>query len=326
VFAGLFCGIAASATATLVGLIAVRYFFVPPAYSLTVPDAPQLAGLLVFLVVSAVILAIAELHRRSREALWRQQRDLERRVQERTSELRSANQSLSDVTGRLLHLQDEERRRLARELHDGAGQYLAALAMNLTSLAADIDRISKSSAKVSDSVSLVNSMSTDIRTISYLLHPPLLDEAGLAPALQWYIEGFIERSKIAVDLDLPRNLDRLPRDLETAIFRLVQECLTNVHRHSGSDVARIRLHRSSDEIRVEVEDEGRGLPSEKETELSSGGTPGVGIRGMRERFRQLGGTLEIASRGNHPGTIVTATLPLAKHDSSRVRAARAGTS
>jgi signal transduction histidine kinase len=156
---------------------------------------------------------------------------------------------------------------------------------------------------------LANEMTTNIRTISYLLHPPLLDEAGLEPALRWYIHGFAERSKIAVDLDLPEDFGRLQSDVETTIFRIIQECLTNILRHSGSSVARIRIHRSNGEVRIEVRDKGKGVPQDKLSDLAASGATGVGIRGMRERVRQLGGTLEINSDGDGQGALVVARLP-----------------
>ena len=133
-------------------------------------------------------------------------------------------------------------------------------------------------------------------------------KAGLASALRWYVEGFAQRSKIEVDLDCPRDFGRLPRVVETAAFRLVQECLTNIHRHSGSATARIRLRHSDHEVAVEVEDKGKGIPADKLEEMALVGIPGVGITGMRERVRQLGGTLEIVSSGS--GTTVLARLPV----------------
>jgi signal transduction histidine kinase len=146
--------------------------------------------------------------------------------------------------------------------------------------------------------------------MSYLLHPPLLDEAGLASALRWYVEGFAERSKIRVDLEIPRQIDRLPRDLETVIFRIVQECLTNIHRHAHSRSAAIRIAQSETEIKIEVQDEGKGISDSKRAELESPGKAGVGITGMRERIRQWGGNLQIAPGRNGSGTLVTACLPL----------------
>jgi two-component system, NarL family, sensor kinase len=156
-------------------------------------------------------------------------------------------------------------------------------------------------------------MSSDIRTISYLLHPPLLDEAGLSSALTWYIKGFSERSKIEVDLRIPQDFGRLSRDLETAIFRVVQECLTNIHRHSGSSVAKVLISYSDGYVRVEVEDKGKGISPQKRAEIisSPAAIPGVGIRGMRERLRQLGGTLDVQSNGEGKGMSVTALLPAA---------------
>jgi signal transduction histidine kinase len=292
-------------------LLGMKYWFTAPVQSFSLPHAPQSVSLLAFLLVSTVVVAIGEMHRRSRETLRRTHEHLEARVQERTAELAVANAELGDLTARLLHLQDEERRRIARELHDSVGQSLAALNMNLSSLGVDLERLAKATSTVSDSTALVNDMTEDIRTISYLLHPPLLDEAGLASALKMYIQGFTERSKITVELQFPDQFDRLPRDLETTIFRLVQESLTNIHRHSGSPVAKISVVSLDSEVQIRVEDQGKGIPPEKNAQLLSNGTSGVGIRGMRERLRQLGGSLEISSEGNGRGTVVTARFPLA---------------
>jgi len=225
------------------------------------------------------------------------------------SERKRTEESLRLLSGRLLHLQDQERRRIARELHDSAGQVLAALGMNLSLVESENGNIAPRAAKaIRESVGLVQELSRELRTISHLLHPPLLDEVGLASGLRSYLDGFTERSKIIVDLELPEDLGRLPQDSETAIFRIVQECLTNIHRHSESPVARIRISRFDGQVSLEVEDKGKGIPQEKRNTMDSGGTPGVGIRGMRERLRQLGGTLEINSNGN--GTVVTARLPV----------------
>src|ERR1700722_11671188 len=258
----------------------------------------------------ALMLAIGEVSHRNNEMLRSAQGDLEEMVKQRTVDLDAANQSLGELTARLMKLQDEERRRIARELHDSVGQTLAALSMNLSAIGGDIAKLAKTASTVTDSAALVADMSADIRTISHLLHPPLLDEAGLSSALRWYIEGFAERSKIKGDLKVADDLGRLPRDLETAIFRVVQECLTNIHRHSESSVARVRVASSGGDVRVEVEDEGKGILAEKLGELISAGLPGVGVRGMRERLRQLGGSLEIKSAGADKGTVVVARLPV----------------
>ena len=310
-FAAWCCGVGPSVLLTVVGIIGARYLFIFPTYSLSVPDVPQTVGLLVFASGAVAIIAIGEFVRRDSAALHRAQGELEEKVQQRTVELNSANHSLGELSARLLRLQDEERRRIARELHDSVGQTLAALSMNLAAVGADIERLAKTATTIADSTALVNDMSTDIRTISYLLHPPLLDEAGLSSALTWYTKGFSERSKINVDLQIPKDFGRLSRDLETAIFRVVQECLTNIHRHSGSSVARILVAHSDGHVRIEVEDKGKGISPEERSQIVSSptGTPGVGIRGMRERLRQLGGTLEIQSSGEGKGTLITARLP-----------------
>ena len=184
--------------------------------------------------------------------------------------------------------------------------------MNLGAVAKSLDRLVKTAGTVADSASLVQEMSNDIRTMSYLLHPPMLDETGLAPALRWYVDGFAERSKIAVELDCGQDLGRLSREVETAVFRLVQECLTNIHRHSGSPTATIRIARLDGVVRVEVKDQGQGLTAQKREQMVSGGTVGVGIRGIRERVRQLGGTLEISSDGIGAGTCILVRLPAAE--------------
>lgn len=221
-----------------------------------------------------------------------------------------AEEELRVLSGRLLQLQDEERRRIARELHDSTAQDLAALTTDLAILSNSIPATdSKTRNLVFDSLALAEKSARDIRTLSYVLHPPLLDEGGLTPALQELADGFTKRSGIRVDLDLPPELGRLPQEAETALFRVVQESLNNIHSHSGSSTARIRLARCAAEIRLEVKDKGVGIPPGT---VEDSGAPsarlGVGIRGMRERLRQLGGRLEVISDGH--GTEVRAILPL----------------
>jgi len=235
---------------------------------------------------------------------------LEKRVQERTGELHTANESLRELSIRLLRLRDEEQRRLARELHDSVGQLLAAISMNLDIVSTEAHKLSAAGATcLTDNASLVQEVSREIRTISHLLHPPLLDEAGLASALRWYTEGFAERSKIKVDLEIDANFGRLPNDMEIAVFRIIQECLTNIHRHSESEEASISIARDGERVLVQVQDKGVGIPAEKQRALNGAGRIGVGFSGMRERLRQLGGTLEVQSDGK--GTTVNAALPLA---------------
>jgi two-component system, sensor histidine kinase and response regulator len=229
------------------------------------------------------------------------------------TERKRAEESLRDLSSRLLKMQDEERRRIARELHDSAGQILAALSMNLTPLANEANAVGPDSVKVvKESLGLIGDLTMEVRTISHLLHPPLLDEVGLSSALRLYLDGFADRSKIRVDLEIPDDFGRLSQELETAIFRIVQESVTNIHRHSGSPMARIHISRSASEVRVEVEDKGKGIALKKRSAMESTGMVGVGIRGMRERIRQLGGTLEITSGSNDRGTVIVARLPIGR--------------
>jgi PAS domain S-box-containing protein len=215
----------------------------------------------------------------------------------------------SELAARLLRLQDEERRRIARELHDGVGQLLAAMSMNVSKVKEERSKLSPDAARcVEENSNMVEQISAEIRTLSYLFHPPLLDELGLESALKWYVKGFAERSKIAANLQLPVDLGRLPKDQEMCLFRLVQECLTNIHRHSGSSTALVRLWRTPGEIRMEVSDEGRGIHQEIQSKIASGKSAGVGLRGMRERVKQFDGTLEIHSNGK--GASILVTLPL----------------
>ncbi|MBI2820621.1 MAG: PAS domain S-box protein [Acidobacteria bacterium] len=220
--------------------------------------------------------------------------------------------ALRRLSGRLLRLQDEERRRMARELHDTTGQTLAALAVNLSIVSGSVSGLDqRGSAALSESVELVDQCAREIRTLSYLLHPPMLDELGLASALRWYGQGFAKRSGVQVSLDIPSGFVRLPQEAEVALFRIVQESLSNVHRHSGSPAVEMRLAVDSNCAVLEVKDHGRGItPGALEESDGRGPVLGVGITGMRERMRQLGGWLEIHS--DPGGTTVRATLPLEK--------------
>lgn len=307
-FVAWYCGVGPSVVATLLALAGLRYWFMTPLHPLATVTTQQTLELLICLVASAIVIAMGEARRRENESLRRAQGELEDRVRQRTAELDAANQGLRSLTAHLMQSQDDERRRIARELHDSVGQTLAALAMNLTTVGVDVERLRQIAGTIADSASLVEMMNKEVRTISYLLHPPLLDEAGLVSALRWYIDGFVQRSKIEVDLQVPDDFGRCPRELEMAIFRTVQECLTNIHRHSGSPTATIQLSRFDGEVRLQVEDYGSGMPTDEVDDAGFAATPGVGIRGMRERLLQLGGTLEINS--NISGTVVEARLPI----------------
>jgi two-component system NarL family sensor kinase len=260
---------------------------------------------------------------------------LDLKIQERTSELTRSNQllhteiqrrvqteeMLRKLSARILTLQDEERRRLGRELHDSAGQLLAALHINLGVIAQRTQNEASLSAIVSDSATLADQVISEIRTLSYLLHPPMLDETGLGSAVEWYARGFSERSKIAVDLDIDSALPRFPTEVETAIFRIVQESLVNIHRHAGSRTAFISLRANTKGASLTIRDEGCGIPVEILKSMEDGGANiGVGIGGMRERARQLGGAISI--RRADPGTLVEVRLPVSKYASSATVAAR----
>ena len=233
---------------------------------------------------------------------------LERRVLERTTELKTANDSLRDLSARLLQMQDDERKRIARELHDSVGQLLAAMKMNNAVIASEAAGVNQQVVQaVAENDAMVEEVLRGIRTISHLLHPPLLDVAGLPSALRSYVEEFSQRSGINVVLECAPSVGRMTGDLETALFRIVQECLGNVHRHSSSTTAAILLSVEDGKARLEVRDEGRGISIERQRELTVGGRGGVGLRGMQERVSQLGGKLQIQSSSK--GTIVTAILP-----------------
>lgn len=228
------------------------------------------------------------------------------------TDCRRAEESLRRLTGRLMELQDQERRRIARELHDSIGQCLTAIKINVDFLDRDLSASAlspKASRALAEARKLSEQCSSDTRTISYLLHPPLLDERGLASAIRWYADGFAQRSGIQLSMDLPAEETRLPQPVETTLFRIVQESLTNIHRHAGSQVAEIRLLADAESVVLEVRDQGQGMPPDSLQRCNSTSRPpGVGIAGMRERVRQFRGRLEIQSSAQ--GTTVRATLPL----------------
>ena len=234
-------------------------------------------------------------------------------LMEASEALRSNEESLRQLSARLLQLQDEERRRIARDLHDTTGQKLAIQSILLARLDKASKGLDEESRKLLAECKTLNAQLVDeVRTVSYLLHPPLLDELGLASAVEWYAEGFARRTGIATDVKISPKFLRLPPDIEVTFFRIVQESLTNVHRYSGSSTAYVRLTATADQVIVEVGDHGKGIESEKLNARNGTVAPlGVGIQGMRERMRQLSGTLEIKSKPRS-GTVVIATLPMAR--------------
>src|SRR5271163_1239466 len=235
---------------------------------------------------------------------------------------KEAEEALRNLSARLLQLQDEERRRIARELHDSTGQSLAALVIHLSAVSAKVADVDPAAADLlREAILLSQKASDETRTLSYLLYPPTLDYAGLRSALEWYIEGFTQRSKVKVDLNVSLGTIRLPEIAERTLFRVVQESLTNIFRHSGSETASVQIEARSGIVRLEVVDNGKGIPEEILATLnSSGGQLGVGIRGMRERVRQLSGWLQIKSSPGGTKVIVTFSAKESSGDDSRSHA------
>jgi PAS domain S-box-containing protein len=258
---------------------------------------------------------------RAAEELRQAHDELEVRVQERTADLvqsnqllqgeimepKEAEQQVQDLSRRMMRVQEEERRNLARELHDGATQNLVALTLNMAPVLEAIDVAPATRAMIEECMRLIDESTNELRTISYLLHPPLLEELGLSRTLRGYVEGFSKRSGIAVSLTAQGELDRLGFDLELAVFRIVQESLSNVHRHSHSSTANILLVREGSSLNLEIADQGRGIPPGKDK-------AGVGIGSIRERARLLKGTVNITT--NFSGTVIKVSLPLAEEQAS----------
>jgi PAS domain S-box-containing protein len=251
--------------------------------------------------------------RESQERLRILANDLENRVRVRTHQLEQLNvealqqsEQLRELSNRLQHSQDEERRRIARDLHDSTGQVVTALGMHLASITqSDVKPETRKTAQ--ESLEMVRQLSQEIRTLSYLLHPPLLDENGLPGAIEWYIQGLADRSSLKCELTVSEDFGRLSDDMEVTIFRVVQECLTNIHRHSGSKTATIRLSCDGGRVSLQIQDKGKGIPVERLAEIQSN-RAGVGITGMRERVRHLKGSLDIQSDAD--GTTISVTLPV----------------
>jgi signal transduction histidine kinase len=222
----------------------------------------------------------------------------------RVHKLRAAEQAVRGLSARLLRIQDETRRRIARELHETVAQSLAGLRMNLGM----IKRLGGDAEIVDDSITIADDALTEVRTMSYLLHPPMIDQAGLVMALRWYVDGFQQRSGITTTLDAPDDLGALPRDVETSVFRIVQESLTNVQRHSGSTTAGVSVERDGDRLSVGIADHGRGVPPTLRDDHGALLASGVGLAGINERVHELRGALTI--RSSEQGTTVRVTLPV----------------
>jgi signal transduction histidine kinase len=335
-FPAFYCGIGPAIVTVFVSAVGVWYWLLPPYASFKAGTSTEVFGMVGFLVFSAVIVALGGYTRRivirrerAEEALKKSHEELEKRVRQRTAALeektaaleRSQNTARS-LSGRILTLQDEERRRMARGLHDSLGQYLTALKMNLDRFASEQ---AKQAVIASESSDMVEKCLAETRTISHLLHPPLLDECGFASAAAVYIEGFSRRSGIGVEFDAPSEVIRLHPELELTLFRTVQEALTNVHKHASATAAIVSLKVDGKDVHLEISDNGRGIPQERLKHLLYGATEvGVGLAGMRERVRQLNGSFEIRSNGK--GTVVAVTTPRVEpspisYDSTAVYAA-----
>jgi len=239
---------------------------------------------------------------------------LRREIAERTEaqrKLHDSEKSLRQLSLRLLQTQDEERRRIGRELHDSVGQYLVGLKMKVDSLKSVAERTRREDiGELAECSQMIEEAIKEVRTISYILFPPMLEELGLKSAIPWYLEGFTKRSGIKTTFEVSPEFDRIRGDLELALFRVLQESLTNVHRHSGSSTAIVRLCSNGATVVLQVADEGKGTLAKNLEGPAQDlmGAFGVGLRGMSERMRQLRGDLQISS--TEGGTTVTATLPL----------------
>src|SRR5579871_1169587 len=343
-YCAIVCGYAPAIVTALIGFLGILYWFVDPRHSLAAFRPSEIHGVVGFFLLTIVLIALGEAVRskqlrlnhtvealthevaekqQAQHALRAAHDELEQRVDARTRELSQAlsrletemavrertEEQLRYLSLRLMTLQDEERRHIARELHDTCGQTLAALKMSIALIRQLDNSRPELQVLVDDLNALADEALQEVRTTSYLLHPPLLDEAGIASAARWFLEGFARRSGIHVDCDVPEKMDRPPRDRELVLFRVLQESLTNVHRHSGASAASVRLQCDKGHLQLEISDNGKGIPQERLNSLSnSSNSTGVGIAGMRERVRELGGHLEVRSAGI--GTSIHVSLPI----------------
>ena len=349
-FCTLVCGWLPAVVTSFVGFCGIFYWFVDPRHSVSLRIS-EIHGIIGFFLVCAVLVALGHANRSkqlrlnvavgalTREADERQKAQtelsaahawLEQRVRERTRELsqtlsrleseirvrENAEDRLRHLSLRLMSVQDDERRRIARELHDTAGQTLAAMKMSLALLRES--SLQDSSLLIDDLNALADEALQEVRTASYLLHPPLLDEAGISSATRWFVQGFAQRSGIQVRCDVPENLRRPSRHCELVLFRVLQESLTNVHRHSGASVVTVSLHSEDNQFVLEIVDNGKGISEERLSQLNNSSGSGVGITGMRERVRELGGNFEI--RSVLSGTVVSVALPILDNRSEPVPA------
>jgi signal transduction histidine kinase len=247
---------------------------------------------------------------------------LEQRVKERTSELSRTNDELTweikerqraerdlrNLSAKVLTIQDEERRRIARDLHDGVGQTLTSALMAVSQATSCPEPLPTGcQSGLRDTEDLLQHAVREVRTVSHLLHPPLLDESGLLSAVRWYAEGFSKRSRVKLTLQLDEQTERFGQDVETGLFRILQEALTNVHRHSGAEAVHIRITSTRGRLRMSIQDDGKGIPSDALL-VTANGRQGVGLSSMRERSALLGGTFNVET--NTRGTVIVVSVPL----------------
>jgi signal transduction histidine kinase len=355
-FVAVICGVAPAILSAMVGFLGIFYWFVDPRYSLLVVRPSEVHGIIGCFLVCLVLVTLGGTNRqkqlrlngiiaaltaegaekqRVEEELRDTQEGLERRVEERTLALSKALMRLQSEVSvreraqeqmrllsiRLMTTQDEERRRIARELHDSAGQKLAAIKMGLAAPEFLDPRKPDCTRQLGDISTLVDEAIQEIRTTSYLLHPPMLDEVGIAFAARWFVDGFSQRSGIEMNCDVVELCERPPRQCELVLFRILQESLTNVHRHSGATVATVKLSVDADHILLAISDNGHGMSQERVDRFTKTASVGVGIAGMRARVHELGGSMEIVS--NHNGTTVAARVPVGQRSPSDAYSASA---
>jgi signal transduction histidine kinase len=342
-FCATVAGLVPAVLNAILGFCGIFYWFIDPRHSLSIPRS-EVHGVIGFFLVSLVLIALgvanrnkqlrlnatvlalateAAERRRAEGELQAAHAELEQRVRERTNELTQALKRLKEemsvreraedqlrrLSVRLMALQDQERRRIARDLHDTTGQTLSAMKMNIAMLQEMCQERAESMELLRDLTSLTDAALQEIRTTSYLLHPPLLDEAGFASAARWFVDGFARRSGIQVSCTIPEELDRPPAHCELVLFRVLQESLTNVHRHSGASIASVVLVSDAGHLTLEVSDNGGGIPQERLARIREAADhSGVGVAGMRERVREMGGEFEI--RSDSGGTTVSVRVPL----------------